>query len=308
MRRVFGMLGAMPGAMLGAMIGLLGCEPTFDRPPTLVDRLSILAVQAEPAEAAPGDVVTLRAAAADGTGPLDGVAIDWAFCTRPRSTAENTPVAQDCLEPSAEWIVPIAAAAIGAVDAQLPEDGCANFGSEPPPPPPGEDPIRPADPDATGGYYQPVRVTVTGPDPRVAFGRVRLLCALPSAPADVVREFRERYLPNRNPGILDLAAVQAFASEIRLRASWSPKDAEPFVVHDRRESELDEAIDSLRVSWFSNAGTFASDRTSPSDDPSLAENIFFPPASGAVHVWAVLRDSRGGMDWQTLELDLPGGK
>lgn len=290
------------------MLCVMGCGPTFDRPPTLVDRPVVLAVQADPAEAAPGEVVTLRASVADGSGALDGVAIDWAFCTQPRSVAENTPVAQDCLAESAAWIASIATASTGPVSAALPIDGCANFGSEPPAPLPGEDPIRPADPDATGGYYQPVRVTVRGADPLVAFGRVRITCALPSAPADIVREFRERYLPNQNPGILDLGVVVSTPSEIRLRAEWAPEDAEAFVVHDRRESDLDDAVDSLRVSWFSTSGAFASDRTSPEGDDSGAENSFFPDDSGPVHVWAVLRDSRGGMDWRTLDLDLPAAR
>ena len=71
-----------------------GCEPTFDRVPTLVDRTAILAVQAEPAEAAPGDIVALRAArqvpprtACQARGP-------------PRSVAPNT---ADASAGSAGW-------------------------------------------------------------------------------------------------------------------------------------------------------------------------------------------------------------
>jgi len=287
--------------VLTLCFALAGCEPTFDRPSTLIDRPSILAVQAEPAEAAPGDFVMLRAAAAGGDGPMDR-ALHWSFCTMPRPIAENTPVAQDCLEASAPWIVPIAEAATGPVSAQLPADACANFGPEPPPPPPGEDPLRPADPDSTGGYYQPVRVVSEVPE-LIAFGRIRLLCALPSAPADVVREFRERYQPNDNPGIGDLVVVDASASEVRLRVTWPAEDAEPFVVHDPRESVLRDVTESLRVSWFSTAGTFASDRTSPAGGEPSADNTFFPPNSPqGIHVWAVLRDSRGGMDWRSFEV------
>ena len=99
--------------------------------------------------------------------------------------------------------------------------------------------------------------------------------------------------------------IESSASEIRLSAAWAPGDAEPFVVHDRRESDLDEAIDSLRVSWFSTSGAFASDRTSPAGSEPEAENTFFPAAPGPVHIWAVLRDNRGGMDWRSLALDSP---
>jgi hypothetical protein len=287
-----------------ALVWIFGCEPTFDRPPTLIEAPAVLAVRSDPAEAAPGATVTLRASLAGQTGPIDDAAADWAFCTRARDVAENTPVAQDCLEETAAWIVPIAAGATGAVTATLPPDGCANFGSEPPPPPAGQDPIRPADPDATGGYYQPVRVTVRGPEPLVAFGRVRISCALPSAPADIVREFRERYVANRNPGLVDLRAVEERGREVRLRAEWGVADAETFVVHDRREAELDEAVESLRVSWFSTSGAFATDRTSADGSSPASENVLFLQGPGSVHVWAVVRDPRGGMDWRSLVVEV----
>jgi len=84
-----------------------------------------------------------------------------------------------------------------------PDDGCRVFG---PFPPTG----RPADPDTTGGYYQPVRVLVptsTGDD--FSVGITRLNCGIAGAAQDQAIEYNKRHLPNENPAIASLTLSHA---------------------------------------------------------------------------------------------------
>jgi hypothetical protein len=64
--------------------------------------------------------------------------------------------------------------------------------------------------------------------------------------------------------------------------------------------------EALVVSWFSDAGTFASFRTEGSlDEGTASENGFTPPAApGRLRLWVVLRDGRGGVGHATYELDV----
>jgi hypothetical protein len=59
----------------------------------------------------------------------------------------------------------------------------------------------------------------------------------------------------------------------------------------------------MRVSWFSTAGTFASDRTgrAADDRATFTDNAWTAPEEvRTVHLFAVLRDDRGGVTWSTL--------
>ncbi|HSS40206.1 MAG TPA: hypothetical protein VLT58_15670, partial [Polyangia bacterium] len=65
--------------------------------------------------------------------------------------------------------------------------------------------------------------------------------------------------------------------------------------------------ESLRVSWYASAGSFVHDVSGrASDDPeTYTQNQWTAPTTpGPVHLWAVLRDNRGGIDFASAEIDV----
>src|SRR4029079_14849269 len=76
--------------------------------------------------------------------------VGWALCKEPHPPAESNIV-------SSEWLQITDDSSGESFMAQLPADACINFG--PLLSMPG---ARPADPDVTGGYYQPVRAVWHG--------------------------------------------------------------------------------------------------------------------------------------------------
>ena len=71
------------------------------------------------------------------------------------------------------------------VTAPVPADACFLFGPEV-----SSAELRPRDPDVTGGFYQPMRVSVAGAE-TTAFGLLRIRCNLGSAGAEAVALPRE---------------------------------------------------------------------------------------------------------------------
>jgi hypothetical protein len=289
---------------------LLGCQPAFDRRPSVIDGPRILAVQSVPAEAKVGTAVQLSTLAVDPTGVVAGPAVDWAFCVSPRPVAEYDTVSAKCFASDSMYLqaVPPSGDAFSA-PATLPASGCALFGSEPLPPGPGDPPVRPADPDGTGGYYQPVRVDWAGVGP-VALGEVRLSCALPQAPLSVTQQFRDQYTLNLNPSVPDLS-LEGGASEavagtaMQVTARWTAQDAEPYVAYDVATSTLEDRTELLRVSWFATAGELATDVTEVAGgDTSATQTWTAPMSAGPAHLWVVLRDDRGGSSWQHLSVNV----
>ncbi len=259
---------------------LVGCQaPPEERRPSFVDGPRLLAVRSEPAEARPGATITLDTLRVDALEPPT-----FAFCVKGRSAAEYNAVDDACLG-EGPFVVPIAATA------KLPLEGCALFGSEPRPPLPGEPPVRPADPDETGGYFQPVRVagrTIEG------FGAVRLSCELPAVPAAIAQDYRARFRPNRNPTGLTLEVTEG-----RLLARWDPESRERFVRFDLATGRLEERDERLRIAWFSTGSALSADVTESLEGSETS--IDFPPQGQLTRVWAVLRDERGGVTWAFAE-------
>ena len=105
---------------------------------------------------------------------------------------------------------------------------------------PGEPPLQSRAPDATGGYYQPVRADLAARR-RIALARIR--CALAGASFDVAAEYAATYMSNRNPTLTPLAAFVdgapvaldaiAAGSVVTLAAGWTDDSAESFPVLDR---------------------------------------------------------------------------
>ncbi|HEU4408910.1 MAG TPA: hypothetical protein VFS43_26850 [Polyangiaceae bacterium] len=195
-------------AALALSLALAGaCRPDFDRGPSLVEGARVLAVRSTPAEARPGEPVTFRALFVDPSGARADIFTEWAFCNERKPLTELGPVASACLVPSGPALAPFGSGA--SAGAALPAEGCRLFGPDPPEAKAGEPPGRPVDPDASGGYYQPLRLlyTVNGGEPRYALGGTRLVCGLAGVNQDTFAEFGRRYRPNENPALASLRAL-----------------------------------------------------------------------------------------------------
>jgi hypothetical protein len=180
-----------------------------------------------------------------------------------------------------------------------------------------EPPVRARDPDSTGGYYQPVRAAGPGVD---AIGAVRLVCALATAPPEVAADLRRRYQANQNPQLGELTALldgqpvpmDALPPDrsVTLVARWAASSAEQYLAFDPGSQAIRERRESMRVSWFVTAGTIENHHTGRSeDDPETSVSTTWQPpthptAGERVHLWAVLRDSRGGASAVHRELVL----
>jgi hypothetical protein len=178
-------------------------------------------------------------------------------------------------------------------------DACQLFG---PDPPPGN--LRPRDPDQTGGFYQPLRVSLGG---IVAFDLERVLCDLPSAPIDVAIQFQKLYQPNKNPTLAPLS-ISAAGRQLTLTTGWGEGDAEAYVMFDPASGSIVTRREAMRVSWFVTAGTLESDVTGSGeeDTATTTSNTWIAPATGGTaHLWIVLRDSRGGIDFASYDLAAP---
>ena len=294
------------------------CAPSFDDEPWRVTEPRVLAIRSEPAEARPGERVELTLLIAAPAGTADSRA-ELGFCLAPRTLAERNAVSASCLDGASPALrsIPLAAAA------EIPRAACARFGPDAPPSEPGQPPLRPMDPDPTGGYFVPVRA-VLGATDRLAFGLVRLRCALPGAPGEIVSEFLERYTPNANPVIATIGASSLAGGErdpetlgpisagsvLDLRLRWEAGAAERYPVYDPALVRLVDHTESIRASWYASAGELAGDRAGKSEDEAalgereVVSRWTAPLAPGPVWLWAVLRDGRGGVSWRQIVIEV----
>ncbi|MEI9951591.1 MAG: hypothetical protein WDO74_22085 [Pseudomonadota bacterium] len=179
----------------------VGCVPTFDDNLPLIDKPTLLSIQAEPAEAAPGKEVQLNALV--GTPELNGAApkLSWGLCIARKPLTELGPVNPVCIQAPSEApkdIVDLGSTA--TVTATLPRDACRLFGPSLPEPMNGEPAGRPVDPDPTGGFYQPISVTLL--DSAVtSMGSVRIFCLPAGLDQQLAAEFNAKYRNNQSPSI-----------------------------------------------------------------------------------------------------------
>jgi hypothetical protein len=315
-------------ALLGAapLLVATGCKPNLGDPPSVVAGPRILTVRGTPAEAAPNDPVVYDVLAVDVTGQITPPPVSWATCNKPKPPAEANAVSSECL-----GMIPEETPPQPTYMAMMPAKACKQFGPQPPDVERGQPPVRPRDPDVTGGFYQPVRAVLqvdsqVDSDP-IAFALERIKCGLSNAPNDITGTFNMTYKANVNPKIaavsLDpdgdpaplfppqqLAWVGA-GGATTFEVSWTPETPESYPVYDPGTQMIDTHREALSVSWYATAGAFDHDRTGRGEsEPELAtQNRWAPPAVAGpaplvVHFWVVLRDSRGGVDFTGFDLEV----
>jgi hypothetical protein len=282
------------------------CKPDFGNPPSLVTTRRVLAVRGVPAEARPGANVAFDALVVSPDGTDLAPPLDWTLCSAPKPLDENNVVAGACL--GDEAAVPAGSGA--TVQTTVPLDACQRFGPDPPPQMPGQPPLRPRDPDITGGYFQPVRAT-DGDGGITAFGLERITCNLASAGATISVEFARSYQQNSNPRLDPLALPRAVAagSKTTFTVSWPADAVESYPVYDIVSESLVVHREAMRVSWFATDGTFEHDRTGrDEDEPETSSDDAWtapkPAQPETVHVWVILRDSRGGVDFAATDIEV----
>ncbi|HEY0192457.1 MAG TPA: hypothetical protein VGC42_15160 [Kofleriaceae bacterium] len=273
---------------------MAGCDDALDQRLAIVDQPRVIAVVAEPPEVAPGGAVRYTAVIG-GPGGAEAAAPAWAFCTAPKPPTEDNAVSADCLDDPHEQ--PLGTAP--SIMATVPGSGCLLFGPETP-----STELRPRDPDPTGGYYQPVRV-VAGD--LLAFELTRITCHLPTAPGDVAHDYDLRYVANRNPTLdpIALPALRA-GTDVTLTASWPAAAAEPYLFYDLTSQTLVTRREAMRLSWFATGGALAVDASAvgETDPATTVSTTWHTPAAGPATLWLVLRDSRGGLAVQTVQVDI----
>jgi hypothetical protein len=293
--------------ILAALVS--GCLPSFGEPASLVDGDRILAVRADPPEVRPGNAATFTALVV-GTGGTQAMPdLSWALCTAPKPLDENNIVSGDCLG-GGDSVMSVGDGP--SVSALVPADARALFGPDPPPQVMGMPPLRPRDPDVTGGYYQPLRLaegTLTG------FALERITCDLALAGADLAVQYGMTYKANQNPQLTPLSATVDGAAvaldmlpagkSIDFHVGWPAASVESFPVYDLTAAALVTQRESMRVSWFATGGAFAHEvtGTTATDTATTTDDAWTAPATaGVVHLWVVLRDSRGGVDFAGYDL------
>jgi hypothetical protein len=284
-----------------AIVLLAGCKPDFGAPLALVTEPRVLAVRGVPAEAPPGAMVTWDALVGSSDGVIAAPALDFAFCRQPKPLTENDVVPPGCVTVDG---VEFFGATGPSAAAPLPDDACRLYGPDVPPAMPGAPPLQPRNPDVTGGYYQPVRVAL---GTAVSYDLERLHCNLAGASLALAQQYSARYMPNQHPVLVPLQtsipldAIPAGA-KVTLTVGWTPESAETYPVLDLAAQALVDHREALRVSYHATAGTFDAERTGRDEtDPALTTtNVWTAPSTpGVVHLFLVLRDSRGGTTWST---------
>jgi hypothetical protein len=198
--------------------------------------------------------------------------------------------------------------------AATPTDGCVLFGPDPPP-----GGARPRDPDASGGYYQPLRAELAGAS--LAFALPRIICDLAGASAAAATTFAQEYVANANPVLLPLVATIAAApasltavpagARVDLQASWPSASAETYAYFDVASDSVLFKREAMAVAWYSTAGSFDAGSTARAEeDPATTtSNTWTAPATnGTAHLWIVLRDSRGGVAFAAYDVGVVSGR
>ena len=239
----------------------------------------------------------------------------WSFCNAPKPLTEDNVVSNACVGdgPGVGDAAPLSRVGVGvSVTARTPSKGCSVFG-----PDVGSMGLRPRDPDTTGGYYQPLLATLAGAGGGGdAIELARIHCDLANASGDTVTQFAKLYHDNQEP---DAAAADGDAGRGGGIALGHPRvgprraagelaggvgrDVRVLRSPGRRRSASQR--EAMQVAWYGSGGTLDTESTGRAgDDPATtSQDAWTAPAqAGTVHLWVVLRDSRGGVDYVSQDV------
>lgn len=295
-------------AVAVAAVAAVGCRPDLGAPLSRVSAPRLAAVRFEPPEAPPGATVTATPFVVSPAGATMPP-LDWSLCLVPKPTTVNDVVDPACLQPGGTTPLSTTAAPLTLT---LPSSACRLFGSDTPPVVAGQPPAQPRAPDVTGGYYQPVRADLDGAA-TIALERIR--CALAGASFDVATAYAAAYVSNQNPSLTALVAYDgagapvaldaiAAGSTVTLAVGWTEGSPESFPVLDPVAQALVTHREAMTVSWLATDGDLAQANSGRAeDDPALFTTTTWtaPSTLGPVHLFVVLRDSRGGVDFASYD-------
>ena len=107
--------------------------------------------------------------------------------------------------------------------------------------------------------------------------------------------------PNVQPPAPPAAPPSRAQSQVQLTVSWDQSSVEVFPVYDPVNQRLVDTAEVMSVSWYATGGVMEQDRTTASG-LSATNTWTAPQAGGTVFFWAVLHDSRGGLDTASMEV------
>ena len=279
-------------AHIFAALLLCGCTNTFD-PASLVEKLRVLAVKAEPPEIPFGATSTLTATTTNPGGATPTVT--WDACLLPPSPGTGETVNSDCasLPEGDPMLVPFGNG--DSVTATMPMLDASQIGL----------------PDQTNGVYLPVRLKVEADGNTLdAFYSLRIYLGflLPGTPP-----------ANQNPtltGIFTVPVADAGTAEespldamtpapvhenyqLHLRALVTDDSQETYQVYDGNPATTPPrtVTETVKISWFTTAGRFTNEVTGvDKPDTTLILDQHLPASGSVIDLWAVARDERGGSD------------
>jgi hypothetical protein len=278
----------------------MACTGGIDRSIGLVSEPRILAVRAQPPESSPGMPVSYSALAVTSAGSVAAADVAWSTCAAPAPLTEDSPASRDCIAAAA---MPIAVGSI--VSLRTPATACRVFGPQGPPALTGQPPSGPVAPDATGGYFQPIKLSWQG---RVTIAFERLTCSPIGISLDLAQAYRAARTPNQNPrlapvvvdldgSVVDAVAIPAGAT-VHVSAGWGDDSVERYAMIDIDRGELVWRAEHLWVAWFAS-GAAPAPEVSDAHEAAATVDCHWraPDIPGTYALWTVLHDDRGGVDF-----------
>lgn len=292
-----------------------GCSSADFDPAYYLNGLRVLAVKADPPEAAPGDEVTLRALALDFHEGKTGkpITLEWAWCAEPVPYGSSDLINLDCLQnETAEYLHVIGTGgADDAVRFTMPTLSDEQLGL----------------PDTTLGVYLAIRVIARAPglgdgDPeRTVQGVYRLRYHVPQSPLASNENPTLRGLwmlpgdldaaDNPDGGIDDVSGLTPLDDgaplpvtkemPVRLRALYEKGSIEDYSIleGDPADMKLKTVTETINTRWYATYGVLSPASNGPDDpDTSLGLEKRAPEEKGAlIDLYVVAHDERGGTDW-----------
>lgn len=190
---------AFVGLAVTALV--MSCRPDLEGRPSLIEEPTVLALRSSPAEALPGETVDYEALfVSTDEAAAEPESLSWQSCLLRKPLTTAGAIHPSCLNEEGTGIALLGTglSSVSAVDA----DACKLFGPTPPDSVGGEEALRAADPDTTGGYYQPVVLReASGHGTSYSIGVTRLSCGIGAAAQEQVVNYNQHYRRNENPRI-----------------------------------------------------------------------------------------------------------